>query len=466
MSFCCDVNLISFGTEDQTSAIRKALVALGSSVKTVSRQQWLNDYVAEFNPSVLILGNDHSFEKVMQGNKTCFATSSLLVFYSYPISKFVQTFLSSSQECCGWPCENHELALRLERLSLITNSSKALYSDELADHTWSNLNLLGSSASFKKTLNIIKKSADCEAPVLIEGETGSGKEMVARAVHYLSERRDYPFIPVNCGAIPDLLVENELFGHEKGAYTDAKQSQKGLITQADQGTLFLDEIETLSAKGQIVLLRFIEDQNIKPLGSINSKKVNVRIVAASNMSLSELVGSGQFRQDLLFRLNLLLIQLPPLRERISDIECLADYFMEKFRKQYQQPDKQLSSELKSWLNQYDWPGNVRELENYIHRQFLLSDKTLITVDSDQSQSKASNSRRKNYERRLNFDFDSSFQSAKMEMIQQFENRYLHWLLKKSNGNVSKAACLSKKERSALGKLLKKNNIDPSQYRSS
>ncbi len=196
---------------------------------------------------------------------------------------------------------------------------------------WKNLNLIGHSSIFLDTLLFINKASDCDAPVLIEGETGCGKEVAARAIHYLGCRKDFPFIPMNCGAIPDQLIENELFGHEKGAYTDAKQSQAGLTEQADGGTLFLDEIEALSTKGQVTLLRFIEDNVIRPLGATKSRKVNVRIIAASNVCLSELVAKGLFRQDLLFRLNLLHLNLPPLRNRKGDIQSLAEHFMQKYR---------------------------------------------------------------------------------------------------------------------------------------
>lgn len=458
------VNLISFGNETQTSAVKKSLIGLGTSVKSISRQYWLNDcYSNSYNPSVLVLGNNNSFHKKIISTISKSDTLPCLAVYSYPVSKHVKNILSSCEECCGWPCESQELNFRLERLLLAINSRTNFLSNE-SSSAWVNLNLVGSSPIFQKTLDIVKKCAHCEAPVIIEGETGSGKEMVARAIHYLGTRRDYPFIPVNCGAIPDHLVENELFGHEKGAYTDAKQNQSGVISQADGGTLFLDEIEVLSEKGQVSLLRFIEDHNIKPLGAKQCKKVNVRIIAASNTPLSSLVEKGQFRQDLLFRLNLLSFRLPPLRERISDIECLADYFMKKYQQQYQQTDKQLSPDFIKWMKHYDWPGNVRELENYIHRQFLLTDETWITHTNYKDSDTSLKSRRKLFDRRQNFEIDSSFQDAKTDVIIHFEKHYLNWLMNQSHGNVSQAAGISGKERRALGKLLKKHNINANQYR--
>jgi DNA-binding NtrC family response regulator len=329
---------------------------------------------------------------------------------------------------------------------------------------WKNLNLIGHSSIFRDTLFFIKKASDCDAQVLIEGETGCGKEVAARAIHYLSSRKDFPFIPMNCGAIPDQLIENELFGHEKGAYTDAKQSQAGLTEQADGGTLFLDEIEALSTKGQVTLLRFIEDNLVRPLGATKSRKVNVRVIAASNICLSELVAQGLFRQDLLFRLNLLQLNLPPLRSRKADIQPLAEHFMQKYRSQYQQPDKRVHPDAVAWMNDYHWPGNVRELENFVHRSFLLSENPEIIQTVVNQESKESSLCRKLFERRQNFKFDASFNEAKGHMINHFEQSYLTWLISSSKGNVTQAADMAQKERRALGKLLKKHGINPIHYR--
>lgn len=330
---------------------------------------------------------------------------------------------------------------------------------------WKNLNLIGNSSIFLDTLFFIKKASDCDAQVLIEGETGCGKEVAARAIHYLSSRKDFPFVPMNCGAIPDQLIENELFGHEKGAYTDAKHSQAGLTEQADGGTLFLDEIEALSTKGQVTLLRFIEDNLVRPLGATKSKKVDVRIIAASNVYLSELVAQGLFRQDLLFRLNLLQLNLPPLRNRKTDIQHIAEHFLRKYRSQYQQPAKLFHPDAVEWMNDYHWPGNIRELENFIHRSFLLSEDNEIIHPGFHHENEQSFSRRKLFERRQNFKFDVSYNEAKNHLIDNFEKNYLDWLLSKSKGNVTQAAVIAQKERSAFGKLIKKHGINPFQYRS-
>lgn len=318
------------------------------------------------------------------------------------------------------------------------------------------LNMVGKSPPFVHVLKQIKKIAHCDAPVLIEGDTGTGKEMAARAIHYMSRRRDFPFIPVNCGAIPDNLLENELFGHEKGAYTDAQCAQRGLVCQADGGTIFLDEVEAFSPKGQFVLLRFLEDQKFKPLGCERSRQADVRIVSASNAKLLNLVSQKKFRRDLFYRMDIMSIELPPLSRRTGDIELLAGHFINKYRLQYNQPDKYLHPETLCWMKKYRWPGNVRELENMIHREFLLAERPDIRVNPN---IKPSKDRRKNtLDRRQDHFFYCSFNEAKKKVVDQFEKNYLTWLIKESDGNVTWAAKFAEKERRTLGKLLKKHNI--------
>ena len=386
-----------------------------------------------------------------------------MIFFP-PITQDICLILNACDDCCNWASDELELAFRLNRILLRHQESIRSAYTQIENKVWADLNLLGMSKVFRDVLSIIERAANCDAAVQIEGETGCGKEMVARAIHYLSCRKDYPFIPINCGAVPDHLIENELFGHEKGAYTDAKQSYSGSIEQADGGTLFLDEIEALSAKGQVTLLRFIEDKMIKPLGGRKCKKIDVRIIAASNVSLAELVDQALFRKDLLYRLNLLYLYLPPLRNRENDIQYLAEIFMQKYRLQYEQPDKQIHPETVAWMNSYHWPGNVRKLENFIHRSFLLSENVYVRPKDQHITDEQPNSRRKLFDRRLNFQFDASFSDAKSHVIDYFEKQYLSWLISKSNGNVTLAADIAKKERRALGKLLKKNDINPARYR--
>src|SRR6185436_2379407 len=201
--------------------------------------------------------------------------------------------------------------------------------------------MLGRSVAFRIATAMIEKMSAFDAPVVIEGETGTGKELAARAIHYRGARAAGPFVPVNCGALPDTLVENELFGHARGAFTDARDARQGVIAQAQGGTLFLDEVEALSHKAQVALLRFLEDFEYRPLGGGEVRTADVRIIAAGNTDLGAAAKAGAFRQDLLFRLNVLPVDLPPLRVRGRDIVCLAEMFLQRFADQYGRAPKRL-----------------------------------------------------------------------------------------------------------------------------
>ena len=319
--------------------------------------------------------------------------------------------------------------------------------------------MIGRSAAFLDVLNVIKKIAGCGAPVLIEGETGTGKELAARAIHYGGSRRDGPFIPVNCGAIPDALVENELFGHRRGAYTDAHHDHPGLIRHAQGGTLFLDEVDALTPKAQVTLLRFLQDSQYRPLGGKEAHAADVRVIAASNVTLNLRIETGAFRQDLLYRLKIMYLQLPPLRERHGDAVLLAEHCLRACSDRGGSA-KRLSRETLEWLEQYSWPGNIRELENLLYREYLLADGPVIHISPP---SGIAAERRNQTDRRRADPALLNFNQAKTRAIAEFEQRYLVQVLAVAGGNVTRAASLVGKERRAFGKLLKKHGIDKSQY---
>ncbi len=295
--------------------------------------------------------------------------------------------------------------------------------------------------------------AACDAPVLIEGETGTGKELAARAIHYQSARRDRPFIPVNCGAIPDSLIESELFGHRKGAFTDAKDNQPGLITLAEGGSLFLDEVDALSSKGQVTLLRFLQDQEFRPLGARQVEQGNVRILAASNACLADLAQTGAFRADLLYRLRILCLTLSPLRERREDVGFLAKGFLQACHQRFGLGERVLHPETLRWMEHYAWPGNIRELENLLYREYLLCEGGIIHIEAPRTAAGATASIRGEAP-----GGDLSFNRAKARAIDDFERDYLARLIGLAGGNVSLAAKLAGKERRSLGKLLKKHGL--------
>jgi Nif-specific regulatory protein len=225
--------------------------------------------------------------------------------------------------------------------------------------------------------DLIAQVSGSDATVLIRGESGTGKELVAHAIHYNSRRAGKPFIKVNCAALPETVIESELFGHEKGAFTGAVSARKGRFELADGGTLFLDEVGDLSAGLQIKLLRVLQEREFERVGGARTLKVDVRLIAATNVELEKLIASGRFRQDLYYRLNVFPIRIPPLRERKTDILQLADYFVEKYGKSNHKQVRRISTPAIDMLMSYHWPGNVRELENCIERAVLLSDDDVI-----------------------------------------------------------------------------------------
>jgi DNA-binding NtrC family response regulator len=310
--------------------------------------------------------------------------------------------------------------------------------------------LIGRSDAFVGTLRLVHRMAACDTTVLIQGETGTGKELAARLIHYLSARRDSPFLPVNCGAIPDALTESELFGHTRGAYTDARDPRAGVIAQAEGGTLFLDEIEALSARGQVGLLRFLQDREYRPVGGSTVHEANVRVLAASNVNLDTIARSGGYRADLLYRLDVFKLELPPLRARGDDVVLLAEAFVAQFCRQYGKAPRTLSRETVDFLLRYSWPGNVRELENLMHRAVFLSDGAVIELgDATVSQPQT----------RAGRSTERSFNEAKTAAIARFERAYLAELLQRTRGNMTLAARLSGKERSRLTKLVKKHGLN-------
>jgi DNA-binding NtrC family response regulator len=459
-----NIQLVCLASENNRKAIVNQFEQLGILFDPIDAYSWIKNHnKAHDDPIVLIPPENDIGNDIFKTNLTSTNPNIFIIYFS-PLKNEIIPILNASKDCCSWPCDPLEISFRISRfLSKLCNPS-SLEKYDIETVVWRDLSLIGKSSIFLEALSFIKNASNCDAPVLLESETGCGKEVTARAIHYLGKRKGFPFIPMNCGAIPDQLLENELFGHEKGAFTDAKQSQAGLTAQADGGTLFLDELEALSPKGQVTLLRFIEDNVIRPLGATKSRKVNVRVIAASNVNLGELVAKGQFRQDLLFRLNLLHLNLPPLRERKDDIQILADHFLEKFRYQYSQPHKRYHPETVAWMQVYHWPGNVRELENFVHKSFLLSQESEIFSPEIYHETKQPYSRRKLFDRRQVFAFDAPFNEAKNNAIEYFEKSYLSWLISDAKGNVTQAAEKAQKERRALGKLLKKHTINSFHYR--
>lgn len=313
--------------------------------------------------------------------------------------------------------------------------------------------LVGESPNFVEQLRKIPQIVNCDANVLIEGETGTGKEVYARAIHYSSSRSGKRFMPVNCGAIPVELVENELFGHERGAFTSAQSLQAGLVEEANGGTLFLDEIDSLPILAQVKLLRFLQEKEYKPLGAARMRRADVRVIAASNLNLEQAVENGKMRQDLFYRLNIISLTLPPLRERREDIPLLSRYFVAKYSAEFNKKSAGLSQDAMDLLMTYHWPGNVRELEHVIERAIVMSEGVVLQAGN----LVLSSSQRAAH--------GESLQAAKAKEIAKFERNYIQGLLCICGGNITRAAQKAQKNRRAFWQLIQKHQIDVARFKS-
>lgn len=439
--------IVSFCVEDQlVDRFLDQLHGIDCETELLDSNSWLNDSALGPDGVTVLFCGTGTPDSSLLLKRLRESEGSLFVAVFGDSQPWQPELLQYCYEVISWPCCSRELAYRLSRCVPAPGTEGC---EELSSDAFLDLNFVGRAPSFVQAVSLIRRIAACDAPVMITGETGTGKEIAARAIHYLGARSDYPFIPVNCGAIPDELFENELFGHRQGAYTDAKQEQLGFVSQAERGTLFVDEIDTLSHKAQAALLRFIQDQYFKPLGAQTMQRADIRIVAAANSDLGRLVEEGRFRRDLLFRINVLGLDMPSLRSRVDDIPLLAEHFMQRFAAQYGLDRFALDPSVTSWMKNHSWPGNVRELENFIHRAVLYSEGPLVSFPS---------TRRTCDQRPVEWECQS-FNTAKAQALESFERSYLHRLMAEARGNVTLAAKRAGKERRALGKLLKKHGID-------
>jgi len=276
------------------------------------------------------------------------------------------------------PFDIDELRLIVSRaLSNQALQKEVQYLRERIDERFDFGRMIGKGKGMKHIFQLIQQIAPSKSTVLVMGESGTGKELVSRAIHHQSPRKDYPFVTINCAAIPETLIESELFGHEKGAFTSAIEKKLGRCEVAHQGTLFLDEIGELSLGTQAKILRFLEEKEFNRVGGSRTIKVDVRLITATNKDLTQQIKKGEFREDLYYRINVVPIVIPPLRERREDIPLLIDHFIKKFNEENNKEVKGVSAETLEWMIQYDWPGNVRELENSIERMVALTPNETI-----------------------------------------------------------------------------------------
>lgn len=324
------------------------------------------------------MGDKDGMEVLRSLKKTAPETTVIMITAFGSIDTAIEAIREGAFDYISKPFKLEEIKLTIQRAleqKRLLQENK-LYRQELVKK-YQFENFVGRTPQILQVYKTIAKVADTKSTVLLYGESGTGKELVARSIHYNSQRNHQPFMPVDCASLVESLLESELFGHVRGAFTGALFTKKGLFEEADGGTLFLDEVSNLSLSMQTRLLRFLQEHEIKRVGGTESIKVDVRVIAATNQLLEPLVKEGKFREDLFYRLNVVSITLPPLRERKEDIPLLANHFLQKFVEEYNKTISHLSPEALEILAQFSWPGNVRELENTIERAVILSALPII-----------------------------------------------------------------------------------------
>ena len=323
--------------------------------------------------------------------------------------------------------------------------------------------VVGSDFGLKGVMELVRQVAPIDSPVLLLGETGVGKEVIARTIHNLSDRGEGPFIDVNCGAIPESLMDSELFGHEKGSFTGAVAKKRGLFERAQGGTIFLDEIGDIGPSIQTKLLRVIQEKEIKPLGDNKVHKVDVRIIASTNQNLAKKIEAKEFREDLYYRLSVIPIELPPLRDRREDISLLADHLVTKHCKKMEKAPKTIDDDVMDLLTEHPWKGNVRELENILVQGILYArgetiQRAHIPIDG------GSNPKENCSCIRSNDIMGLPYKAAKEAVLTRFNHDYIGALLSLTGGNITQAAKKCGLDRQALQQIMKRFNVDPSDFR--
>jgi DNA-binding NtrC family response regulator len=378
----------------------------------------------------------------------------VIVFTAYStVPSAVQAMKEGAFDFIPKPFSADQLLLSVERAlnnRQLEQENKNLRTQ--IESTYGLDNIIGNSPAINKVFDFIKKISKTEANILIYGESGTGKELSARSIHINSNRRDKAFMPVDCVTLSENLLESELFGHERGAFTGAYVSKQGLFELADKGTIFLDEIGKMNLTTQAKLLRVLQEKQLRRVGGSNLIETDFRVISTTNLDLNKAILDGTFIEDLFWRINVISIEIPPLRERREDIELLANHFVNEYAEKNKKDIQGISQEAMDILKKYHWPGNIRELQNVIERATSLTDMHYITP-LDLPDEILQDSEPGEYAR------DLPFKSAKRKWLESFEKKYFSDILKDANGNISRAAKKAGIDRKTIYRIMKKHGLD-------
>ncbi len=447
----------ALSSPEMASAIDELLSPMDNiKVETLSRP------LREESPHLIIYEpsntNDGTQDQLLSFLRECSDNIPVIAVTNKPnYQKAIALLRAGLKDYINLSSEKSKLYQQIESyFKLWQNEQEKKAFQEYTRATYDFSRIIGNSPHIEKVLEVLKKVIDTEnVTVLIRGETGTGKELVAKAIHYNSRNRDNPFVEIACTAIPDTLLESELFGYEKGAFTDARDKKAGLFEIAQDGTIFLDEIGDITPVIQSKLLKVIEEKKFRRLGSVRDIPVQARIISATGVNLEQMVESGKFRRDLYYRLNVVPIELPPLRQRKEDIPILANHFLQQFNKQYEKEVEGFSKRAINFLAEHTWPGNVRELKHSIERAVLLVEHGLID-DSHFSIKNNSNT----FDENQSHTFDNNYITFNLSItnatLEDAERQLVKKILHHTGGNKTKAAQIMKISRPKLDRIIKRN----------
>lgn len=399
--------------------------------------------------------------EILQAVKAVSPAVPVILITAYStVDSAVQAMKLGAADYVAKPFKNDELCAAVNNVferSRLREENRRLRQELYEKYSFSGI--IGQSGKMREVFKLISRVAQADVTTIIEGESGTGKELVARAIHVNGPRRNNPFVAIHCGGLSETILESELFGHVKGAFTDAIKDRKGLLESADGGTVFLDEVGDMPPALQVKLLRFIQEREVRRVGSDATASVDVQLLAATNKNLLAEVKAGRFRNDLYYRLAVVPVFMPPLRERMEDIPFLVRHFIQKYAGGAGKDDIGISGEAMQTLTRYSWPGNVRELENVIQHAaaFLGGGKMILPEMLPQALFGTAS-------QAMPFAAaDRAFREAKQQVVESFEKAYLADLLKKTSGNITHAAQVAGMDRKNLQDLLKKHGLTASDY---